>query len=70
MLDGITIDRSDKFDSYLQEIYASRMFSTEVITQWNKKPQVDQTYANATVFFEAAKKDMDKIDRLMGNYKA
>ena len=46
------------------------MFISEVITQWNKKPQVDQTYANATVFFEAAKKEMDKIDRLMGNDKA
>ena len=46
------------------------MFSTEVITQWNKKPQVDQTYANATVLFEAEKKDMDKIDCLMGNDKA
>ena len=69
-LDGIAIDDEDKYESYLREIYKSRVFSNEVVTEWNKKPLADQTYEKATPFFEAAKEDMDKIDRLMGNDKA
>ena len=69
-LDDIIIDNDDKYECYLQEIYKSRVFTDEVVTEWNKKPAVNQTYANATTFFEAAKDDMDKIERLMGNDKA
>ena len=69
-INGITIEDDEKYESYLREIYKSRGFSNEVITEWNKKPAVDQTYANATPFFKAENEDMDQIDRLIGNEKA
>ena len=37
----------------MSEVYKSRMFTVEAITQWTEKPPQQQMYANARTFFEA-----------------
>ena len=62
--DGIIIPETDKFQHYLSEIYKSGVFSVEAITQWTETPPLQQTYANARVFYEAKQRGMENIQRL------
>ena len=62
--DGIIIPETDKFQHYLSEIYKSGVFSVEAITQWTETPALQQTYANARIFYEAKQRGMENIQRL------
>ena len=64
--DGITIDDTDKKEHYLMQCYRYGIFSREVIKDWKRKPDAEQTYANAKRYFERKSKGEQEVDRLMG----
>ena len=68
-LDGVTIDNDNKFSHYLRKLYCSGTFTDEMAIECNNTPTADQTYANAIIFFDKKKDDMDKVFRLTGNTK-
>ena len=55
---------------YLLEIYQSRAFSNEVIRIFKQLGQGDQDSNGASVYSEGAMKDLEEIERLVGDARS
>ena len=48
----ITISDTDKQQFYIEQMYASRQFTREVMIKWEDKPSADKTWPDAKSYFE------------------
>ena len=64
--DGVTVRDQDVKEHYLLEVYRSQAFTKEIIRTFQQLHPDDQDWDQTTTYFQDAMKDMEELERLIG----
>ena len=64
--DGVTVTDQDVKEHYLLEVYRSQAFTKEIIHTFQQLHPDDQDWDQTTNYFQNAMKDMEELERLIG----
>ena len=64
--DDIVITAEDKLQHFILQMFASNCFDEKQMMEWEKKPQADKTWANATDYFKEIVREQETYAKLSG----
>ena len=63
---SISISEEDKLQFFIEQMYESKQFDREQYVAWEKKPDADKTWLNATLYFEDITADNEAYESNVG----